>query len=110
MTDEIDQKGIFQRFADAFIRQQELHIKKIARVLPIQRGAKLAGIKIIEIQHLDFGKTESLLYTEHHRAQAGRIYRTTQHRRHFYLDLAGAITDYQTSNGAAIGQGGDTDT
>ena len=62
MTGDISDQGLPYRSGDRTGGLQGHDIEKIARVLSVQRGAELAGIKIcrVEAQHLDEGLMGSL--------------------------------------------------
>src|SRR3546814_4568747 len=82
---EIDQKGLEEIVADAFVGEHEVDVEQVARVLAIERGRDFPGIEVSFGDQLHFGETEARLDRGAHRSPHWREQRTAQYRR--YLDL-----------------------
>src|SRR3546814_16836381 len=82
---EIDQKGLEEIVADAFVGEHEVDVEQVARVLAIERGRDFPGIEVSFGDQLHLGETEARLDRGAHRSQHWREHRTAQYRR--YLDL-----------------------
>src|SRR5258708_22959430 len=85
-ADQIDDESPSRVVADPLVRQQIANVKKIARVLPIERGHDLAAIEVRKRDDLDFREAEFLLDPRRNAANRGFVDATPQDRGHFDLD------------------------
>src|SRR3546814_451461 len=98
---EIDQKGLEEIVADAFVGEHEVDVEQVARVLAIERGRDFPGIEVSFGDQLHFGETEARLDRGAHRSQHWREHRTAQYRRYLDLDHDTVRLDHQA---LAVGQ------
>src|SRR3546814_20906995 len=85
---EIDQKGLEEIVADAFVGEHEVDVEQVARVLAIERDRDFPGIEVSFGDQLHFGETEARLDRGAHRSQHWRAHRTAPYRRYLDLDQA----------------------
>src|SRR3546814_9313679 len=70
---EIDQKGLEEIVADAFVGEHEVDVEQVARVVAIERGRDFPGIEVSFGDQLHFGETEARLDRGAHRSQHWQI-------------------------------------
>src|SRR6185437_6919173 len=58
MADQIDDEGFAEFVIDAFVGEQVANIKKIAGMLAIKRGHKLAGVQVWKADHRHLSEAE----------------------------------------------------
>jgi len=69
------------------MREQVTHIEQVPRMLPVERGHDLAGVKISEADDGHFGEPEFFLDARRYRPDGGLVDATAEHRRDLDLDL-----------------------
>ena len=95
MANQINQKRAKHVPRKPFIREQQLRVKKIPWVLPIECGDDFPRIQIREGHHLHLGVTERGFHPFRYLPLFGGKYRSSNHRRHLDLDSNAVQSDYE---------------
>ena len=87
MAEDVNDEGFPQASINPLVRQKVADVEQVAGMLPVERRDQLAGIKVGEADHLDFGEAELRFDGPRYRQGFGFIYAAAQDRRHLDLDL-----------------------
>src|SRR5258707_11494859 len=98
MAENINDEGLAQIVVNSFMREQVTHIEQVPRMLPVERGHDLAGVKISEADDGHFSEPEFFLDARRYRPDGGLVDATAEHRRDLDLDLCAIGADVQLSN------------